>query len=143
LSQTFGSWTPQMSAASSNKRELVAVHKTIKTFLPVLKTNQRSSIKIMTDNTTTACNINRKAIPHNLVPSTRKLLMMAENNGLQVKADYIPGVENGTADSLSRLETGGEYSIQPRKFWNGLRCLQITPNIDLFTNKNNHLLSVY
>jgi hypothetical protein len=68
---------------------------------------------------------------------------MEENNDLQVKADYIPGVENGTADSLSRLETVGDYSIQPRKFWNGLRYLQITPNVDLFANKNNHLLSVY
>jgi hypothetical protein len=33
-------WTPQMSAASSNRRELVAVHKAIETFLPALETNQ-------------------------------------------------------------------------------------------------------
>jgi hypothetical protein len=38
LSQFFGSWTPQMSAASSNKRELVAVRKAIETFLPTLET---------------------------------------------------------------------------------------------------------
>jgi hypothetical protein len=34
---------------------------------------------------------------------------MADKNGLQMKADYIPGKENGTADSLSRLETAGDY----------------------------------
>jgi hypothetical protein len=143
LSQTFGSWTPQMSTVSSNKRELVAVHKAIETFLPVLKTNQWWSIKVMTDNTTTAYNINRKAATHKLVPSTRKLLVIAENNDLQVKADYIPGVENGTADSLGRLETAGDYSIQPKKAWSVLRYLQIIPNVDLFANKHNHLLSVY
>jgi hypothetical protein len=97
----------------------------------------------MTDNTTTAYNINRKAPAHNLVPSTRMLLVMADKNGLQMKADYIPGKENGTADSLSRLETAGDYSIQPKKAWSGLRYLQITPNVDLFANKYNHLLSVY
>jgi hypothetical protein len=132
-----------VSAASSNKRELVAVHKAIETFLSALETNRWSSIKIMTDNTTTAYNINRKAAAHNLVPSTRKLLVMSGKNSLQVKADYIPGAENGTADSLSRLETAGDYSIQLKKFWNGLRYLQTTPNVDLFANKHNHLLSVY
>jgi hypothetical protein len=143
LSQTFGSWKPQMSAASSNKRKLVAVHKAIGTFLPIFEINQRLSIKTMTDNTTTAYNINRRAATHNLVPSTRKFLVMAENNGLQVKVDYIPGELNGTADSLSRLETAGDYSIQPRKFLNGLCYLQTTPNVDFFANKSNHLLSVY
>jgi hypothetical protein len=142
LSQSFGSWTPQMNATRSNKWELVAVHKAIETFLPALKTNQWSSLKIMTGNTTTAYNINRNAA-HNLVPSTRKLLVMASKNGFQVKADYIPGVENGTADSLSRLETAGDYSIQPKKFRNGLRYLQTTFGVDLFANKFNHLLSVY
>jgi hypothetical protein len=132
-----------MSAASRNKRELVAVHKAIETFLPSLKTNQWSSLKIMPDNTTTAYNINRKAAAHNLVPSTRKFLVIAGKNDLQMKADYIPVELNGTADSLSRLETAGDYSIQLKKFQNGLRYLQTTPNVDLFANKSNHLLSVY
>jgi hypothetical protein len=99
-----------MSADSINKRELVAVHKAIKTFLPILKTNQFNGLL-----STTAYNINRRAAAHNLVSSTRKLLVMAENNGLQVKDDYIPGKGNGTAGSLSRLETAGDYSIQPKK----------------------------
>jgi hypothetical protein len=97
----------------------------------------------MTNNTTTDYNINRRPAAHNLVPSTRKLLVMAENSCLQVKADYIPGKENGTADSLSRLETAGDYSIQPKKAWSGLCYLKIVPNVDLFANKTTHLLSVY
>jgi hypothetical protein len=45
----------------------------------------------MTDNQTTAYNINRKATARTLVPSTRKFLEMIQKEGLQVKADYIPG----------------------------------------------------
>jgi hypothetical protein len=132
-----------MSEAVSNKRELVAFYKEIETFLPILKTNQWSSIKTMSNNTTTAYNINRRAAAHALVPSTRKLLVMVENSGLQVKADYITGKENGTADSLSRLETTGNYSIQLKKAWSELCYLKIIPNVYLFANKTNHLLSVY
>jgi hypothetical protein len=72
-------------------------------------------IKTMTDNITTVYNINRRATAHALLPSTRKLLVKAENCCLQVKADYIPGKENGTADSLSLLETEEIIRFNRRK----------------------------
>jgi hypothetical protein len=73
--------------------------------LPILKEKNWTSIKVMTDNQTTAYNINQKAAARSLVPSTRKFLEMIQKEGLQVKADYILGEENQIVDSLSRLET--------------------------------------
>jgi hypothetical protein len=69
--------------------------------LQIIKENNWTSIKVLTDNQTAAFNINRKAAARSLIPSTRKFLEMIQKEGLQVKADYIPGEENQIADSLS------------------------------------------
>jgi hypothetical protein len=50
-----------MSQASSNKRELVAIHKVLEEFTPIITKNRWNSIQILTDNTTACYNINRKA----------------------------------------------------------------------------------
>jgi hypothetical protein len=68
---------------------------------------------------------------------------MVQKEGLQVKADYIPGEENQIADSLSRLETAGDYSLQPKVFWKAVRRLKLQPNVDLFASEYNHLLPTF
>jgi hypothetical protein len=64
LTQGFGRWTPQISypTTSSNRRELIGVHKVVELALPILKEKNWISIKIMTENQTTAYNINQKGI---------------------------------------------------------------------------------
>jgi hypothetical protein len=54
-----GGWNHAMKKASSNKKELVAIHKVIQKSLPVLKNENKRSIHILTDNTTALYNINR------------------------------------------------------------------------------------
>jgi hypothetical protein len=68
---------------------------------------------------------------------------MIQKEGLQVKVDYIPWEENQIPDSLRRLETAGDYSLQPKVFWKAVRQLKLQPDVDLFASKYNHLLSTF
>jgi hypothetical protein len=70
-------------------------------------------------------------------------LEMIQKEGLQVKADYIPGEENQIADSLSWQETAGDYSLQQKVFWKAVRHLKLQPNVDLFASEYNHLLPTF
>jgi ribonuclease HI len=145
LTQGFGKWTPQISSptTSSNRRELIGVHKVVELALPIIRENNWISIKILTDNQTTAYNVNRKAAARSLIQITRKFLDMIQKEGLLVKADYIPGEENQIADSLIRLETVGDYTLQPKVFWKAVRYLKFQPNVDLFASEYNHLLPTF
>jgi hypothetical protein len=141
----FGKWTPQISSptTSSNRRELIGVHKVVELAVPILKEKNWTSIKVLTDNQTTAYNINRKSAARSLTPSTRKFLEMIQKESLQVKADYILGEENQNADSLSRLEKAGEYSLHPKVFCKAVRHLNLLPDVNLFASKYNHLLPTF
>jgi hypothetical protein len=110
---------------------------TLREFLPLLKEKSASIVQIYFDNTTAVYNINRKAASKSLAPSLQKLLVYAQNQGITLQALHIPGVKNKITDSLSRLETAGDYKIQ-RKFFNRMiRKFNFLPTIDLFANISN------
>jgi hypothetical protein len=111
--------------------------------LPILKEKNWTSIKVMSDNQTTAYNINRKTPARALIQSTRKFLEMIQKEDLQVNSDHIPGEENQITDSLSRLETAGDYFLQPKVFWKAVRQLKIQTDVDIFASEANHLLSTF
>ncbi|KAA6373592.1 MAG: hypothetical protein EZS28_030882, partial [Streblomastix strix] len=52
-------------------------------------------------------------------------------------ARHVPGKENTVADSLSRLETSGDYMINPEILAEALDQLQVRPSIDVFANRRN------
>jgi hypothetical protein len=39
------------------------------------------------------------------------------------------------ADSLSHLETAGDYSLQPKVFWKAVRHLKLQPNVEIFCQR--------
>jgi hypothetical protein len=67
-----------MSHASSNKRELVAIHKVLEAFAPIIRSNRWNSIQILTDNTTACYNINCLAAADTLYHSIRRLLTLSD-----------------------------------------------------------------
>jgi hypothetical protein len=67
-----------MSQASSNKRELLAIHKALEEFSPVITKNRWNSIQILKDNTTAFYNINHKSASVNLYHSLRRLLNLMD-----------------------------------------------------------------
>jgi hypothetical protein len=139
----FGEWSRHMSTQSSNKRELVAVHKAIWAFYPKLLEQNCRSIEIFSDNSAAVYNINRKAAHRNLATSLRRLLLYVESLHISIHASHIPGEINRTADKLSRLETSGDYSIDPVVLDKALQKVRFSPDVDLFASKQNKHLHYY
>jgi hypothetical protein len=41
------------------------------------------------------------------------------------------------------LETAGDYQIKPKLIWQALRALKFGPQVNLFSNRNNHICKTY
>ncbi|KAA6393193.1 MAG: hypothetical protein EZS28_011278, partial [Streblomastix strix] len=94
-------------------------------------------MRIETDNSVAAFNIQRGAAAVPLAKLTDRILQEAEALKIQISARHVPGKENTVADSLSRLETSGDYMINPEILAEALDQLQVRPSIDVFANRRN------
>jgi hypothetical protein len=128
---------------TSNKKELIAIDKALDVFKPRLEAQGIRHILIQSDNTTAVYNINRKAVAATLYLDLRHLLKKSEKLKLTMTAIHIPGVENATTDSLSRLELSGDYQIKKAIIWPALKKLNFRPNVDLFARQSNAILITY
>jgi ribonuclease HI len=132
-----GVWSSTMAQASSNKRELVAIHKALEEFSPTIIKNRWNSIQILTDNTTACYNINHKAASINLYHSLRHLFNLTDVLGISIASAHIQGILNTETDKLSRLAMSGDYSLRQYFYLHGLRNLKVIPKLDLFANGEN------
>jgi hypothetical protein len=85
-------------------------------------------------------NINPKAAGKDLAPSLLRLLNFSDQHDLVLKATYIIGEHNTSADKLSRLKRSGDYQLDPGLFNRACHCLHFYPKVDMFASKQNHLL---
>ncbi|KAA6397704.1 MAG: putative Transposon Ty3-I Gag-Pol polyprotein, partial [Streblomastix strix] len=106
-----GSWSSRWNLNSSNQREAAAILCALRRSEPYFKERQTKSLKIETDNSSAAFNINRGAAATALAKLVDRTLETADNYNLQLHAYHIPGTQNKIPDSLSRLATSGDYMI--------------------------------
>ncbi|KAA6401219.1 MAG: hypothetical protein EZS28_003263, partial [Streblomastix strix] len=81
-------------------------------------------MRIEIDNSVAAFNIQRGAAAVPLAKLTDRILQEDEALKIQISARHVPGKENTVADSLSRLETSGDYMINPEILAEALDQLQ-------------------
>jgi hypothetical protein len=62
---------------------------------------------------------------------------------IQIKATYIPGIENQVADSLSRLNRAEDYQLNKTIYNSLIKQLKMKPIIDLFASKINKQIKRY
>ncbi|KAA6400036.1 MAG: hypothetical protein EZS28_004444 [Streblomastix strix] len=136
----WGKWSLNWHLQSSNQRETAAILCALRRSGTFLKERQVKSLKIETDNTSAAYNINRGSAAIALAKLVDRILEIAENSNLQLHAFHIPGVTNKIPDSLSRLATSGDYSLHQEVFEEAIRVLRTRPSIDMFANRQNRKL---
>jgi hypothetical protein len=95
------------------------------------------SLKIETDNSSAAFNINRGTTASALAKLVDRTLDTAEKLNIQLHAFHIPGLQNKVPDSLSRLATSGDYTIDQEILNEALHILKVRPTIDMFANRKN------
>ena len=138
-----GSWSTEDSHLHINVKELKAVLLTLKSCSHLV---QNHLIKIFSDNKVTVTWLNKEAAIRS--EAARDILFqwlkLKKSLNLQIKAYYIKGTENLTADALSRSTSlFAETSITHETFSQICKIAEIQPNIDLFANDNNHHCPLY
>lgn len=139
-----GTWTISESVLHINVLELKAVFKALKALAP--KHPQHKVIRVVTDNTTVACYINKQGGTRSpqMVAVSWALLSWCKSKEINLQAQHLAGVMNVLADQLSRqkqiLHT--EWSLDQKVF--DTLCLQLfKPQIDLFATRMNHKLPLF
>ncbi|KAA6400754.1 MAG: hypothetical protein EZS28_003720 [Streblomastix strix] len=119
----------------NNQRELAAMYCALLRFGQQLQEKKIQSIHLRTDNTTTSFNTNRKNFFRTFSYLTDQTLQQAENLQIQLKATFIPGIENRTIDSLYRLNGVGDYHFRKRIAELVFKTMPFILTIDLLVNK--------
>ncbi|KAH7822119.1 uncharacterized protein MONOS_6143fu14596 [Monocercomonoides exilis] len=106
-------------------------------FTPTLSSNHISKLLLRSDNSTSVFNINRWHAGTNLRRLLTKIWRHMKAMKVQMKAQLIPGKKNGRADSLSRLERGGDYQIRQEAFRELVKKIQVKITLDAFATAWN------
>ncbi|KAA6375152.1 MAG: putative reverse transcriptase, partial [Streblomastix strix] len=130
-------WSDKWKLSSSNQRETAAVFCALTCSEHFLKSQRVTVPKIERDNSETSFNLNRGAAAVSLQKLIEKILEKVEDLGLQIQSLHVQGIENTTPDSLSRLATTRDYSLQSEVLVEVLSQFQVKPTIDMFSNRRN------
>jgi hypothetical protein len=95
-------------------------------------------LSVRTDNMVTVFNLQRQGASQSLLYETRQIFPLLLKMDVQLMVTHIPGVENGVADALSRLDRVGDYSLKQEYFRRGVEALGVEPTVDVFANNTNH-----
>ena len=139
---TNGTWSSHEANLHINVLELKAVLYGLKSLVHVTNTH----VKVLSDNTTAVCTINRMGTCHsNPCNAVVQLIWQwAISKNIWPSATHIPGVENILADQESRLHAKRlEWKLNPKIFLSICSALDITPNIDLFASRINFQLKPF
>ena len=136
-----GVWGQQERNQSSNFRELKAVLLSLKENLATIKGKK---VVVHSDNTTTISQINRQSSPRHLhlLKLSKAIWNLCLQHRIKLRAEYIPGEENSTADSLSRVNWDHEWELSDQIFQTIQRSMGPL-SIDLFASKKNRKLPNY
>jgi hypothetical protein len=122
---------------TSNYHETMAVFLVLKHFVAVGKMTGVRIVRLWTDNTTVMFNVNKLRGASTLLHPLKLIARFLNLHRMEMKAVHLPGIDNGTADSLSRLARSGDYSLDPIVYRTAVDYLGVLPQVDLFANKTN------
>jgi ribonuclease HI len=109
-----GRFTQAIAEQSSNFREVTAVIMALHSFKEII---QGKRILIRSDNSTTVAVVNKwKTTSIKLQEKIFELIQVATDLDCRVTAIHLPGVENGLADMLSRLEDSADWMVNEEIF---------------------------
>lgn len=131
-----GEWGPHMRSTHINCLELLAVHLSLKHFLPWLRGHH---VLVRSDNSTVVAYINRQGGlgSPKLHTLAHRLIVWSSVHLLSLRATHVPGILNFGADLLSRGNPlYGDWKLHPevvKQIW--LRFGQAT--VDVYASREN------
>ena len=140
---TGGLWTPAERRYHINVLEMMAGAFAVKTFAK--DGGESLHIRLRMDNTTAVAYVNHLGGTRSplLAKTTRDLWTWCLSRGITISAEYLPGVENVTADLQSRIvATSAEWMMDPQVFQALVQVLGPC-KVDLFATRLNAQLDRY
>jgi hypothetical protein len=131
-----GPWR-EKTPRTSNFREMTAVLLGMQHFYKIRKIQPNSTVLLRSDNTATVFDINRMRAARTLIAPLKKIMNFLSERKIHLIARHIPGINNGRADKLSRMERSGDYAIRPAVLQEALTAMEAKIDIDLFANAHN------
>jgi ribonuclease HI len=131
----FGRWKEQQRRLTSNAKELTAVRMALAHFANAVRGLAPATVTVQSDNTTTVHIINNKRAAISLCAHLRDLLNRARQMRVDLRAIYIPGVQNDTADRLSRLGKLTGFHVRDVILTKLLEETQFHPTLDVFARE--------
>jgi ribonuclease HI len=132
---SYGCWKMQQRRMTSNAKELTAVRMALTAFSQALRRIAPATIVVESDNTTTVHVINNKKAALSLCTILQSLLNEARRRDLQLRAVYRPGLQNDTADRLSRMGERTGFCLRNATLQSLLRDMKFTPTLDVFSRE--------
>jgi hypothetical protein len=86
----------------------------------------------------TVFNLQRQGASESLLYETRQIFSFLLKMDIRLQITHVPGVENVTADALSRMDVAGDYELKLEFYQRGVHFLRINPSLDLFATANNN-----
>ncbi|XP_040188033.1 uncharacterized protein LOC120920173 [Rana temporaria] len=131
-----GKWSLKEARASSNQRELLAVHRALQAFQSEIRGH---NLQILSDNIATVAYLNKQGGTRSRILQgiAQEMLSWAEVNLGSISAVHLKGTQNSLADYLSRHRVERDnWSLHPEVF------AEVTnkwgyPEADLFANQEN------
>ena len=141
--QASGVWSAEETSLHINHLELLAVYNALIAFRNHLN---GMTIQLMSDNSTVVSYLVKQggtvSVPLYLL--TRKILLLAQDAHITIRAKHIPGERNALADLLSRKNkvVHTEWTLL-QTVVDSLCITWGTPNVDLFATRLNNRLPVF
>ena len=138
-------FTEKQAQLSINSKELLAILYTLSSFAADLRSHH---IMLHCDNFVSVCCIRRKGCSDPFRDAvTRQIFNLGKQHNFTWDITWLKSADNKLADKLSRkilYNPRTEISIPKELLWSYLsRCLDWTPEIDLFASALNHKMDKY
>ena len=135
-----GDWNTRLTWKSSNYRELLAILLALISFKTVIR---GKCVQVLTDNVTAMAYINHRGGPSaELTRLAIAVWATAVDNGVSLSCNHIAGIDNVTADCLSRQPDAHNWMLNPRVF-QMLDALWGPHTVDRFATFLNTQLPVF
>jgi ribonuclease HI len=139
--RAWDTWTVEQQGMSSNHKEFLAILLALDRLQRQL--NETRAIRVLTDNTSTAYNIQRWRGVRRRIPALRQLWNLCQRNQWSLTAQHLPGTANDEADALSRMGAAGEYFLNSATTATVMREMEQPPTIDVFASRDTRVLPRY
>jgi ribonuclease HI len=137
----WGEWNKQQKQMTSNQKELTAIARALRASIPSLPGG--SAVMVRSDNTAAVFGLRRWRGNLKRAPVLREIYNMTKRIDCTIQATYLPGAQNGAADSLSRMGSAGEYYMTTATMQKILTHWNVHLTVDIFASEQTARLDRY